>query len=518
MRIRILCLLVMILASGSTQNLLQNPGFETWIGNMPEHWSRTDSAVLFQEDVIVHSGNFSARDSFFSTNANQAELFQGMYAQPNTLYRISFWVLDNDPAGRTRAGVQWFSGGAYVSSEWPNLYTVDSPNWQLWTYDLAVSPSNADSVRFCIRGYDVGTPWTYAIFYVDDAYFGPPATQPPTILRVWHFPTNPGSGIAVDVYGYVVDNGTVEHDTLFYGVNNLQSPLAMTHASVSNDTFQYQIPGQTTGDTVFYYIKYVDDEGLSAVSDTHAYYTGVIDMFINEFYYDTPGTDSGCFIEIFGSANTSLDGISLVGVNGNGGVDYATIDLTGHMIPGDGFFVVGEFSTVPNVDLVDSVVDFQNGPDNIELRYHGITTDAVGYGALNGWVFTGEWLPALDVEPGHSLGRYPDGADTDNNSVDFNDYEFPSPGTANPSVGIHENTLTLSQISMPVIANPVRSGVSYQIVISDAEYYPLTIYNAMGRKLQEISEPDHRLALPTGVYFIEFSNIKGCCAKMVVVR
>lgn len=515
---RIFCLLAMIAALGFAQNLLQNPGFETWIGNMPEHWSLTDSIVLFQEDIIVHAGNFSAKDSFWSTTAGEAELFQGMYVQPNTLYRISFWARDNDPAGRARAGVQWFSGGAYVSSEWPYLYTVDSPDWQLWTYDLAVSPSNADSVRFGIRGYDVGTPWTSAIFYVDDAYFGPPATQPPTILRFWHVPTNPGPGVAVDVYGYVVDNGTVEHDTLFYGVNGLQSPLTMTHASVSNDTFHYQIPGQTTGDTVFYYVKYVDDEGLSAISDTHAYYTGVVGLYINEFYYDTPGTDSGCFIEIYGPGNAGLDGISLVGVNGNGGVDYATIDLTGYTIPNDGFFVVGEFSTVPNVDLVDSVVDLQNGPDNLELRYHGITVDAVGYGTLNGWIFTGEWLPAGDVEAGHSLGRYPDGADTDNNAVDFNDYESPSPGTPNPSVGIHENTLTASQITLPEIANPVRSGVAYQNVIGSAEYYPLTVYNAMGQKLFEVAEPDHGLVLPTGVYFIKFSNVAGSCAKMVVVK
>lgn len=518
MKSTILIMLVLGFVLGQSQNMLQNPGFETWAGSTPEHWLKSDSVILSQEDVIVYAGNFSAKDSFFSTTAGNAELYQGMYAQPNTLYRISFWAYDNDPAGRARAGVQWFSGGGYVSSEWPSLYTVDSPDWQLWTYDLPVSPSNADSVRFVIRGYDVGTPWTSAIFYVDEAYFGPPATQPPTILRFWHKPTNPGSGVSVDVYGYVLDNGTIEHDTLFYGVNSLQSPSTMTHISVSSDTFYYQVPGQTTGDTVFYYLKYIDDDGLATISDTHSYYVGTVGTYINEFYYDTPGADSGCFIELYGTGNASLDGVTLVGVNGNGGVDYATIDLTGQTIPSDGFFVVGEFSSVPNVDLVDSAADFQNGPDNVELRYHGITVDAVGYGALNGWVFTGEWRPATDVDAGHSLGRYPDGDDTDNNETDFNDYDIPTPGSPNPQVGIDESKTVPAQLWLPEITSPVRSGITYRTLIHSIEYYPLEVYNAVGQRLMEIKEPDSDLRLPTGVYFIRFSNLQGGSAKIVVVQ
>ena len=518
MKVKVFVLTVVLVSLVYSQNMLQNPGFETWAGGMPEYWQRDDSVALFQEDVIVYAGNFSAKDSFFATNAANDELYQDMYVQPNTLYRISFWVYDNDPAGRERAGVQWFSGGVYVSSEWPNQYTVDSPNWQLWTYDLAASPSNADSVHFAIRGYDVGTPWTSAIFYVDDAYFGPPATQPPTILRVWHTPTNPSPGTTVDVYGHVVDNGTIEYDTLFYGVNSIGSPSAISHISATNDTFYYQIAGQNNGDTVFYYLKYVDDDGLYSVSDTHAYYVGTIGMYVNEFYYDTPGADSGCFIEIYGTGNASLDGITIVGVNGNGGVDYATIDLTGYTIPGDGFFVIGEFSSVPNVDLVDSVADLQNGPDNIELRYHAITIDAVGYGALNGWVFTGEWLPTVDVEAGYSLGRYPDGEDTDNNEVDFHDYDTPTPGTANPPVGIAEDQKRVVHLPLPDITSPVRSGIAYRMLVGRDEYYPLAVYSVIGQRIALISQPDAAMQLPPGVYFIRFENVEQSGAKIVVMK
>jgi len=128
-----LCLL------GSAQNLLQNPGFEAWTGSMPDNWEKDDSVELFQEDVIVHSGNFSVKDSFFSPTGGNAEIFQGFYVQPNALYRISFWAYDNDPGGRARAGVQWFEDTNYITNEWPNFYTYDSAGWQLWEADLAAS-------------------------------------------------------------------------------------------------------------------------------------------------------------------------------------------------------------------------------------------------------------------------------------------------------------------------------------------------------------------------------------------
>lgn len=518
MKVRIFCLLVMILASGSAQNLLQNPGFETWVGNMPEHWQRDDSIAIFQEDVTVHGGNFSVRESLFTQTQSEADFFQGRFpVSPNTEYMFGAWILDDDMAGRVRLAIRWYFGSD-SQNVWGDSYSANSAAWQELTYN-AISPANADSALAFIRAYDSSSTWDGdAIFYFDDTYFAPTGTQAPLILRFWHTPTNPGSGITVTVLAHVVDDGTIDYDTLYYGVNDLNTPITMTHTSVANDTFLYQIPGLSSGDTVFYYLKFVDDDALLTVSDTHSYYVGALGVWINELYYDAPSTDTLCFIELFGAASMSLNGFELIGVNGYNGVAYATIDLDGHVLPSDGFFVIGDLASVPNVDLVDPLANLQNGPDNVELRFHGIIVDALGYGTMNGWVFTGEWLPAADVEPGHSLGRYPDGDDTDNNAADFNDYEFPSPGLANPSVGISEDTRITSQLPSPVIMNPVRSGISYQNVISKAEYYPLTIYNAMGQKLLEIQEPDRSLVLPTGVYFIEFSKLKGGCAKMVVVR
>jgi len=52
-------------------------------------------------------------------------------------------------------------------------------------------------------------------------------------------------------------------------------------------------------------------------------------VWINELHYDNQGGDTGEFVEVAGTAGTSLTGWSLVGYNGNGGSEYKTIALSG---------------------------------------------------------------------------------------------------------------------------------------------------------------------------------------------
>jgi len=158
-------------------------------------------------------------------------------------------------------------------------------------------------------------------------------------------------------------------------------------------------------------------------------------VVINEVLYDPHGMYIGCFVELLGKPGLNLDGYFLVGVNGNDGRQYNRIDLSGHKIPLDGFFVIAQIKDIPNADMVDTRVDYQNGPDNIELWYKDKKIDAVGYGNFSNAVFTGEGAPALDLS-GYSIGRRPDGLDTDNNSVDFVGLTIPSPGATNGGQGI----------------------------------------------------------------------------------
>ena len=102
------------------------------------------------------------------------------------------------------------------------------------------------------------------------------------------------------------------------------------------------------------------------------------DLVINEIDADQTGTDAAEFIELYNLTGTaqSLDGLVLVLFNGAAGDDVSCreIDLDGHTIPANGFFLIGHAATVANVDL-DFVDDLtfpasgvlQNGPDAVAL-------------------------------------------------------------------------------------------------------------------------------------------------------
>lgn len=498
-----------------SQNLLPNPGFENWTGGMPDNWYRDDSILIFQESGNVHSGSFSVKESLITTSQDKADFMSDRFAiNPNTEYTFTIWVYDNDARGRVRQAIAWHTGSGW-SNIWSSVYSANSTNWQQLTM-TELSPSGADSAYVFVRAYDSAGWNGGAIFYLDDAAFTPSATQPPVIVRVWHKPTNPGANVATNVYAKVSDDGTIIADTLYYGINNLNSPLKISHTAVSNDTFRFQIPGQPAGDTIFYYLKFTDDDNLTTYSDTNSYYVGALNIVINEVYYDAPGTDSGCFIELYGPGGSSLNGFSLVGVNGNDGSEYVTIDLSGYSIPNDNFFVVAQNSWVPNADLVNVDADLQNGPDNLELRFNNITVDALGYGTLNGWFFSGEWLPAVDVASGHCLGRYPDGDDTDNNSVDFFNYDSLTPGEPNPPLGICENIN--SRISTIRVRNPILSGVKCSSLIPKRDCYPISVYNITGRVVETIQNPETKLTLCAGVYFLKLNALNLTPIKIVIAR
>lgn len=156
-------------------------------------------------------------------------------------------------------------------------------------------------------------------------------------------------------------------------------------------------------------------------------------IVINEVFYDGPSTDTNTWVELKGTPGMSLDGYAVVGVNGNGGVDYNTIALTGYAIPADGYFLICQNASDPGgADLVTNLVDYQNGPDSIQLRLGAAVIDAVGYQAHGpNDIFAGEGSPAPDQTPPNSLARCPDGFDSNENSTDFRLDPTPTPGIAN---------------------------------------------------------------------------------------
>lgn len=187
---------------------------------------------------------------------------------------------------------------------------------------------------------------------------------------------------------------------------------------------------------------------------------------INEVLYDTQSTDDPnlLYTEIWGPAGTDLTGWSLVGINGNGGAPYRTVTLSG-TIPTDGYFVVGNTASVPQVDQnlnlpANDGIDWQNAGssagddcDGIDLRNaSGAVVDHVCYGICaspgtcegEGGTQSPDPFPAAGVNK--AIARIPDHSDTDNNGVDFVISETLTPGAPNSGVPCDPLNTTIAEL------------------------------------------------------------------------
>jgi hypothetical protein len=158
--------------------------------------------------------------------------------------------------------------------------------------------------------------------------------------------------------------------------------------------------------------------------------SALAEVVINEIDYDQPGTDTMEYLELYnngpGAANLSEYTVELVNGSGGGAVVYQTIPLPSRSLAVGGFFVISANSVlVPNTDLLvtPSTNLIQNGsPDAIGLRHNDTLVDAVSYEGNSGAPYiegTGTSAADDNVTDKLSIGRLPDGHDTDNNNADF---------------------------------------------------------------------------------------------------
>jgi hypothetical protein len=155
-------------------------------------------------------------------------------------------------------------------------------------------------------------------------------------------------------------------------------------------------------------------------------------VVINEVYYDHPGLDDGWeFVELYNTAQTPCDlsGWRLEFIDGaTGRVSVLWTASAGTVIEPDGLICVAGSArgSAPELRLT---VAIGNGPDAVRLVSSAGVVDLVGYGEvpLAGLY---ESYPACDVDPGLSLARKPDGADSNRNGADFV-AAYPSPNRRN---------------------------------------------------------------------------------------
>jgi len=137
-------------------NMLSNPGLESWLDrNTPRNW--TGNNVV--RTTSAHSGSYAAelgRDA-----DRQAVLAQTVDAEPNRIYRITFWGTERVAAGRNANFVLeaeifiYDSSGRLVGRVDPAFRPGSLPNntYQQFEFTTGVLPSRTDraQLRFVFR-------------------------------------------------------------------------------------------------------------------------------------------------------------------------------------------------------------------------------------------------------------------------------------------------------------------------------------------------------------------------------
>jgi hypothetical protein len=160
----------------------------------------------------------------------------------------------------------------------------------------------------------------------------------------------------------------------------------------------------------------------------------VCHAFLNEIVTGTTAQPNGTseeFIEIVNPcpAAADLSGSVLVYRSERGSHDVNLVRLDGLRIPAGGFGVCAQKAYSGPADLRYGGALAASGGGLAILDDAGQVVDSVGWGsAMNGFERThAAPAPAL----GASIGRIPDGANTDDNAKDFRATAAPTPGRAN---------------------------------------------------------------------------------------
>ena len=188
-------------------------------------------------------------------------------------------------------------------------------------------------------------------------------------------------------------------------------------------------------------------------------------VVINEVDYDQPGTDSAEFIELFnaGSSIISLDNYFIDLINGSNSSSYRNINLTGFNINASSYFVVCSNASLVancNYSFTSSNGWFQNGtPDAVALYENTNLLDSLSYeGLLSPYTEVDAWTIKDNNADIISISRIIDGADSNNNTLDF-ELGCITPGSANIA-GMGDCSLTqVSAVPLPAAAWLFASGM-----------------------------------------------------------
>ena len=273
-------------------------------------------------------------------------------------------------------------------------------------------------------------------------------------------------------------------------------------------------------------------------------------LVINEIDYDQPSVDSAEFIELYnaGSSAVNLGDYTLTLMNGNNNTLYDSIALPSQSLnPGDYFVICSGYGKTPNCDMVKTNAPatgwIQNGsPDAVGLRENssGNLIDAVSYeGSCLAPYVNGTGLPLANSDTAQSdsiasrylsISRYPDGADSNNDSLDWNRV-CATPGYANTNANSNCPAPTSGLLSVAahksvsVYPNPSRGIINLDLKAIAARELKVVVNNMIGNEVMNTVATNNNGAaqldlsdLQNGVYIVKITTASGSYVQRVVLK
>jgi hypothetical protein len=266
-------------------------------------------------------------------------------------------------------------------------------------------------------------------------------------------------------------------------------------------------------------------------------------IVINEVDYDQPGTDSSEYIELYNPTSGPIDlsNYAIILYNGNAtGSVYDSFPLPNQTLNAGDFFVISAGTgTVPNTDMVHTPASnmIQNGsPDAIAIQslINSAIVDAVSYeGNVSAPYIEGNGVPLAQSDTGNtpyvSIGRFPDGADTQDDSTDFN-RQCATPGApnVNTSTGCL-NPLAVKNIHIKsdivVYPNPSHGTVNVELNGVQLKNASVIVSDILGNELKKISMKNSDTSLQLsllefqdGIYFVKVKSDGSEFSQRVILR
>lgn len=133
------------------QNLLENPSFEVWLDDLPEHWSAESSVLISQETDPVFNGMYSVgMESLSSSNRG---LYQDIPVTPGVLYDYSVYLHGNTAENDLGIYLGWLdSDGLSLGGAGP-AYNTTFDVFEHVTLEEREAPADAAWARCRIRAY-----------------------------------------------------------------------------------------------------------------------------------------------------------------------------------------------------------------------------------------------------------------------------------------------------------------------------------------------------------------------------